>query len=371
MRLLILISALFTSVCSFAQNNYLFIGTYTEKGDSKGIYVYRFNTKTGDAEPVSTIMSENPSYLAIAPNGRYLYAANEGGGSTGGVSAFTFDKGTGQLQFLNKQQGGGSGPCYVSVDSRLKWLMLANYGGGSLSVLPLHEDGSIAPLAQFIQHAGQGGTAQKPEKPHVHSATFTPDERYLLVADLGLDKISLYNFNSSVAQPLSPAAPDSAIHLQPGNGPRHVTFHPTRPFVYVIEEKGGFVDAYRYKRSQFTPIQRINAHPSDYTGVVGSADIHITPNGKFLYASNRGDANNIVIYLVNEADGTLKLQGFQSTLGKIPRNFVIDPTGRFLLAANQNTNNVVIFKINQETGLLEPTGKQLDIPSPVCLKMLP
>ncbi|MDR3716610.1 MAG: lactonase family protein [Puia sp.] len=349
----------------------MFIGTYTNKGDSKGIYVYRFNTSTGNAEPVSTIMSDNPSYLAIAPGGRLLYAANEAGGSNGGVSAFSFDKATGQLQFLNKQPGGGNGPCYVSVDAHMKYVLLANYGGGSLSVLPLHEDGSVGPLSQFIQHTGQGGTADKPEKPHVHSATFSPDNKYVYVADLGLDKISIYDFNGSLPQPLSPASPDSSSKLQPGNGPRHMSFHPTRPFVYLIEEKGGFVDAYRYKKSQLTPIQRISSHPQGYSGVIGSADIHVSPDGKFLYASNRGDANSIAVYTINQADGLLKLQGIDSVLGKTPRNFVIDPTSHFLLAANQNSDNVVIFKIDQTTGLLTPTGKELQIPSPVCLKIMP
>ncbi len=372
MRFFILVSALLFSVCGFSQNFYLFIGTYTtNKGDSKGIYVYRFDASTGNAEPVSTMQTDNPSYLALADGGKFLYAANETGGTQpGGISAFSFDKMTGRLSFLNKQEGGGDGPCFVSVDSKRRWVMLANYGGGSLSVLPIRSDGGVGKLAQLIQHSGHGLIPDRQERPHVHTVVFTPDEQYVLATDLGLDKISVYRFNPGAAQPLSPAA-DSAVNTQAGTGPRHLAFYPGKPYLYLMEEMGGAVDAFHYNKGRLKAFQRISSHPEGYTGGIGSADIHTTPNGKFLYATNRGDANSIAMYSTDPASGKLTLLGFQSTMGKNPRNFMIDPTGHFLLVANQNTNNIVIFRIDPSTGLLTPTGKSLEIPTPVCLKMTP
>src|SRR5882762_2672365 len=218
MRLSLLFSLLILSLSGFSQTYYLFAGTYTN-GDSKGIYVYRFNSVTGEIAPVSTIASDNPSYLAIAAGGNFLYAANEGSGG-GSVSAYSFNKSTGQLTFLDKQSTGGGGPCYVSVDSKRKWVVAANYGGGSLAVMPVNADGSVAPMTEFIQHTGQGSNPQRQEKPHVHSAIFSPDEHFLLVADLGIDKLSVYNFNADAGQlPLAPLpSADSNVNILPGSG---------------------------------------------------------------------------------------------------------------------------------------------------------
>ncbi|HZE82666.1 MAG TPA: lactonase family protein [Puia sp.] len=369
MRLSILLSLLVLSLSGFSQTYYLFAGTYTN-GDSKGIYVYRFNSVTGEIAPVSTIASDNPSYLAIAPGGNFLYAANEGSGS-GFVSAYSFNKSTGQLTFLDKQSTGGGGPCYVSVDSKRKWAIAANYGGGSLAVMPINADGSVAPMTEFMQHTGQGTNPQRQEKPHVHSAIFSPDEHFLLVADLGLDKLSVYNFNADASQlPLAPLpSSDSNVNVLPGSGPRHTAFYHGKPYVYLLNEMAGAVDAFKYSGGKFTAFQRISSHPAGYNKGIGSADIHISPNGKFLYASNRGDANNIAIFAIDPASGKLTIRGFQSVLGATPRNFIIDPTGRWLLVANQKTNNIVTFRINPKTGLLKPLSKQVTIPSPVCLKM--
>lgn len=366
---------LLLSLVGFSQQYYLFVGTYTEgagAAGSKGIYVYTFDAATGDCKPVSTIATTNPSYLAVAPGGKFVYAVGEThGANPGSVSAFSFDKKSGKLSFIDKQESGGADPCYVTVDATRKWAMVANYSGGSLSALPIAADGSLQPAAQTFQHTGSGAIKSRQEKAHVHSTILSPDDKYLLVCDLGTDKLSLLRFNpGSARQPLTPAA-DSVVSVQPGVGPRHSAFHPTRPFAYVIGELTGTVDAFHFSGGKLTPIQHISSLPDGFKGDIGSADIHVSPNGKFLYASNRGDANNIVIYAIDQNTGKLTVKGFQSTMGKTPRNFMIDPTGHWLLAANQNGRNVVTFKIDPQTGLLTPTGKQLEIPAPVCLKMTP
>jgi 6-phosphogluconolactonase len=375
MRFLISTALLLLSLPGFSQQYYLFVGTYTEGPSaegSKGIYVYTFDAATGDVKPVSTATTTNPSYLAVTQDGKYLYAVGETHGATpGSVSAFSFDKKTGQLTFIDKQMSGGADPCYVSVDAQRKWALVANYSGGNFSALPIAPDGYLRAAAQTIQDTLTGPVTGRQEKAHVHSTIFSPDEKYLVVCDLGTDKLSVLHFNAGAdKQPLSPAT-DSVVTVQPGTGPRHTAFSPNKPYAYVIEELTGTVDAFHYSNGKFKPIQHISSLPEGFKGDIGSADIHVAPGGKFLYASNRGDANSIVIYAIDAATGKLTVKGFQSTMGKTPRNFMIDPTGHWLLAANQNGKNVVIFRIDQQTGLLTPTGKQIDIPAPVCLKMTP
>jgi 6-phosphogluconolactonase len=375
MRFISLIGVLLLSLTASTQQYYLFAGTYTlgpSAGGSKGIYVYRFDAASGNLTPVSTIGTDNPSYLAIAPGGRFVYAVNETDGARpGGVSAFSFDKTTGQLKFINKQASGGDDPCYITVDSHRKWAMVANYSGGSLSALPIGPDGSLSPATETIQHTGTGPNKARQEKAHVHSTILSPDERLLLICDLGTDKLSVMSFNPAATRtPLTPAT-DSVVRLQPGSGPRHSSFAPGTPFVYVIDELSGTVDAFNDAHGHFTQIQHLSSHPAGYKGDIGSADIHVAPGGKYLYASNRGDANDLAVFAIDSVSGKLTVKGFQSVLGKTPRNFVIDPTGRWLLVANQNTGNVVVMKIDPHTGLLMPTGKQIAVPAVVCLKMEP
>jgi 6-phosphogluconolactonase len=367
---IICLLAFFCSLTCFSQNFYLFVGTYTKGNASKGIYVYQFNAATGETKLVSTAATENPSYLAVAPGEKFLYAVNETGGQEpGAVSSFAFDKGSGQLRFLNKQTSGGEDPCYISVDPHRKWAMVANYSGGSLSALPIHADGTLGTLAQKIQHTGSGPNKERQEKPHVHSTTFTPDGKYLIAADLGLDKLSIYRFNASASQPLT-TPKDSTQQVEPGSGPRHISFYPGKPYVYLMTEMGGAVDAFHYADGRLKQLQHISSLPDGFKGDIGSADIHVAPGGKFLYASNRGDANSLAIYSIDSTTGQLTIKGFESTQGMTPRNFMIDPTGHWLLVANQRSDNVVLFRIDPATGMLKSTGQQISIPTPVCLKMI-
>ncbi len=353
-----------------AQSMYLFVGTYTDQG-SKGIYVYQFNTNNGKAKWISNTDSVvNPSYLVIAPDEKHIYAVTETAtNNTGSVSAFSFDKSNGKLSFINKQPSGGANPCYISVDATNKWAFVANYTGGSVSAFSINNDGSIAPYSQLFQHEGKSINKQRQEKPHVHAAVLSPDQKYLFTPDLGTDKLNIYKVDVSLTKPLMPAQP-AFIKSDSGNGPRHFTFHPNKKFAYLIEEMSGTVATYNWNKSKLKFVQRIKTHKEDYMGMPGSADIHVSPDGKFLYASNRGEENNITIFKINQKDGKLTTIGYEPTGGKTPRNFTIDPTGKYLLVANQTTNNIVVFSRNAVTGLLEKTGEEIKVSKPVCLQMM-
>lgn len=369
MRILFLFVLCIPSFFSRAQTFNLLIGTYTGTG-SKGIYVYHFNAATGKLSWVSNTDSlANPSYLAISKNGKYVYAVNEThGDKLGRVSSLAFDGNTGTLNLINSQPTGGDDPCYVSVTRNNKWIAVANYSGGNFSVFPVNEDGSLQPYVKLVQDTGSGANKGRQEKAHVHSAVFSPDEHFLFTPDLGTDKVMIYALNPSSGQLLTDIDP-SPLKMPPGDGPRHFTFHPNQKFAYIIAELSGAVSAYKYSNGNLKFLQRVITHPAGYKGDIGSADIHLSPDGKFLYASNRGDENTITIFSVDQVTGRLVLKGYQSVMGKTPRNFVIDPTGNFLLVANQNTDNVVVFKRNRQTGLLQYSGEQITIPKPVCLQV--
>jgi 6-phosphogluconolactonase len=358
----------FISVSCFSQDPYLFIGTYTN-GKSKGIYVYRFNTSTGTGAEVSSIAAKNPSYLSLSADGKHLYATDEEQ-KGGAVSAYAFEPQTGQLAFLNSQSSMGSCPCYVSEDKTGHWVFVANYCSGSLSALPVNTDGSLAPAAQTIQHFGKGTDTARQEMAHVHSTIFSPDEKFLLAADLGTDKEHVYGFNPAENIPLN-GTRDSVADLRAGTGPRHIAFHPAKPDVYILGELSGTVDAFHFdtKNGKLSHFQRIRTTPENFKGFPGSADIHVSANGKYLYCTNRGSSNTIAVFAISK-DGRLSIKQMISVNGKHPRNFVIDPTGHFLLVANRDTDNIVIFSIDPVTGLLKATGKEISIPNPVCLKFL-
>lgn len=371
MRLSILFFFLLSSSCSIAQRFYLLIGTYTGTG-SKGIYVYDFNAQTGKAKWVSnTDTITNPSFVTFSHNGNFVYAVNEtNGANPGRVSAFSFNKTSGKLKFLNTVLSGGDDPCYVAAGNNNKWVAVANYTGGSVAVFPVNKNGSLEPYSQLIQDSGSSINKVRQEKAHVHESVFSPDNNYLFTPDLGMDKVMIYKFKSTLKKPLQPASP-AFVNATPGSGPRHITFHPNKKFAYLIHEMGGTVTAYSYNNGKLKEIQELPTHPVGFKGVIGSAEVFTSPDGKFLYASNRGDENTITIFSINPSTGKLKLIGYQTVFGKAPRNFIIDPTGNYLLVANQDSDNIVIFKRDKKTGLLKETKEQIKLPKPVCLQMIP
>jgi 6-phosphogluconolactonase len=364
---------LFITILSYGQKKelYLLVGTYTG-GKSEGIYVYRFNMATGEARLVNSVKTFNPSYLAVSSDGKFVYAVNEKDDtsktrSDGKVSAFAFDKKTGSLQFLNQQSSGGRHPCYLAIDKTGRWLTTGNYSSGSIGLLGIRRNGLLDTLKQRVDHTGYSVNADRQTGPHVHCTYFSKDNRYLFATDLGTDKIMIYRFNEKTGK-LSENNIPYAI-TEAGAGPRHLEFHPKGTYAYLVEELNGTVSAFYYlpKQGQLNMFQTISALPPEYSGAVGSADIHVSPDGKFLYATNRGESNSIATFSI-EKDGTLRILAHDSTMGKTPRNFNMDPSGKFLLVANQNSDNIVIFERDISSGLLTDTGKRIDVGKPVCLK---
>lgn len=357
------------NLCCAAQEYYLLAGTYDSPG-SDGIYVYRFSSDNGTVVPVSQIRSSNPSFLAVAPGERFVYAVFENApkdGKGGDVAAFAFNKTSGTLSFINRQLSGGDHPCHVETDRTGRWVFASNYSSGTLSVLPVNPDGSLG-NATTLQHTGSGPNPQRQKGPHVHGAVVSPDNRQLLVTDLGIDKVMIYSFDA-VTGKLSPAQQPFALSVQ-GSGPRSLTFHPNHKIAYVIEEISGTVAGYKYDKGRLKQVQRISTLPAGDSLSPGSADIHVSPDGKFLYASNRGEVNTIAIYRIGKK-GRLSLAGHQPVLGRTPRNFSLDPTGRYLLCANQNSDEIVVFKRDEKTGFLTDTGNRIKVGKPVCLKWIP
>ncbi|MEO5639895.1 MAG: lactonase family protein [Chitinophagaceae bacterium] len=348
-----------------AQSNYLLIGTYT-KGKSEGIYVYDFNSLTGTPAYKSKIKASNPSFLAVSPGQQYVYAAFEDG--NGSIGAYSFSKKTGELNFINQQSSGGSSPCFVTTDKTGKWVTAANYGGGSLCLLPVKTGGGLEAASQVIQHTGSSLNKQRQEKAHTHSTFFSKDNKFLFVPDLGMDKLMIYSFNATTGKLTD--GPQPFVASPDNGGPRHIEFSTNNKYVYLIEELTGSVIAYKYDNGKLSHLQTIGAAAPGFTGFMGSADIHTSADGKFLYCSNRGDANTITIFKINPVNGKLTVAGYQSTLGKAPRNFSIDPSGNYLLVANQDTDAIIIFKRNKTTGLLTDTGKKIEVGNPVCLKWI-
>jgi 6-phosphogluconolactonase len=352
----------------------VYVGTRTA-AESEGIYVYSLDGETGALKPVTEFTGiDNPTYLTLHPQGDYLYAVNEVSDfeerEAGGVTTFALDPETGKLDMLNQQSSEGPGPCYISVDETGRFALVANYSGGSVSILPIEEDGTLAPASDFVQHTGSSVNPRRQTGPYAHSIQPDPTNRYAFAADLGLDKLLIYKLDLDAGK-LEPNDEPWA-ELAPGSGPRHFAFHPNGEYVYVITELGNTIAAFSYdeERGALEKIETVSALPEGFEETSYCADIHFLPSGKFLYGSNRGH-DSIVIFAVDEETGKLTYVDHESTQGEIPRNFCIDPSGEFLLAANQDTDNIVSFRIDQETGELTPTGYQASVSMPVCLKVLP
>lgn len=349
----------------------VYLGTYTGNG-SQGIYTAKFDTATGALSGVELAGElKNPSFLAVHPSRKYLYAVSEvadaNGKPTGGVAALAVDETTGKLTLLNTQSSGGAGPCHVNLDRAGKTAVVANYGGGSVASYAIGADGKLAPAASVMQHRGSSVDKSRQEAPHAHSVYVDPSSRWVLSADLGLDKVMIYGLNPQTSQ-LTEQTPGFA-KVAPGAGPRHFAFHPNGKYGYVINELGNTVTVFAWDadKGTLTEIQTIGTLPVDFTGKSYTAEVVVHPSGKFLYGSNRGH-NSLAIFRVDEATGKLTLLGQQPTRGDHPRNFNIDPTGRWILCGNANTDNIVTLKIDPTTGHLTDTGLELKLSKPVCVK---
>jgi 6-phosphogluconolactonase len=378
---------------------FVYMGTYTGfkyvhhsraygvgESHSKGIYISRFNATTGElSEPELAAEMVNPSFLTVSPDHRFVYAVSEDPLSVGPpldaasyVSAFAVEFSTGKLRLLNTVPTGGTSTCFISMDNTGKYVLMANFGSGSVSVLRVKADGSLGEVASFIQNVGHSVDPSIQSEPHPHSIVVSPDNRYAIVSDLGLDQILIFHFDAATGM-LSPPGPPTAT-VYPGSGPRHFVFDPAGKFGYQLSEMSGVVDvlAWDPAKGNLTTIQSAHTVPHDFLGSNHSAEIEILPSGKFLYESNRRTKSEterapdtIGVFSIDRKDGTLAAVEQSSTGGVMPRSFTIDPTGSYLLAANQLSNNVVVFRIDGATGRLSQTGKEIRVDTPVCLKFSP
>ncbi|ASK32695.1 6-phosphogluconolactonase [Chryseobacterium sp. T16E-39] len=339
----------------------MFFGSFNRDKTTEGLYVYRMDTLRGKLKKISSVKGIlNPSFLTLSPDGKYLFACTESKTkNAGSVSSFKFNPEDGKLTFINSQKSGGENPVYLTVHQSGRWLVNGNYTEGSISVYPISENGRINPRAQRYQFSEGSINEDRQDRSHIHSTVFSPDFKDLFAPDLGADKIRSYHFKSDETEPLQ-VAEQPFVTTIAGTGPRHFTFHPNGKFAYCIEELGGAVDAYSYNDGKLEAIQRINTHTDEVKENFESSDIHISPDGRFLYASNRGDENNIAIFSIRE-NGTLEIVGYQPTFGKQLRVFDIDEMGNFLIVTNASTGNAFVFKRDIKTGLLKKVGRKVKI----------
>ncbi|WP_229311142.1 lactonase family protein [Larkinella soli] len=345
----------------------LYVGTYSTRG-SEGIYVFEFDRAKGTLQQVQTVSNaKSPSFLAVHPSGKYLYSVNEAAANSGGVSAYAIEAKTGRLTALNQQSSRGRGPCHIAIDQTGKLAFVSNYGGGTFTVLPIQADGSLGVATDSIKYEGSGANKQRQDKPHIHSATLSPNNRFVYVCDLGTDRVYIYEFDQASGK-VKPASTPFAT-VSPGSGPRHIAIHPNGKYLYLVEELTSSVATFEMdpKTGALKLIEdNVKTLPADFSGSNTSADIHTDPKGKFLYHSNRG--YNALAVLSIAKDGKLTLIDQAPTEGKTPRNFMVDPKGEYVFAANQDTDNIVVYKLDGKTGRLTPTGTQVKVPAPVCIK---
>jgi 6-phosphogluconolactonase len=349
----------------------VYVGTYTS-GKSEGIYLFRLNLSSGELKHVATTKGvKDPSFVALAPSRRYLYAVNEveefAGKKSGALSAFAIDQRTGDLRLLNQQPTMGGAPCYVVADGAGRFVLVANYVGGNVAVLPVRNDGSLGEATDVKQDLGSSINAERQEGPHAHCIVLDPSNRFAYACDLGIDKIMIFRFDRRRGKLIPNRIP--WVRVKPGAGPRHLTFHPGGEYAYVINELHATITAFAHDRTHgdLKEVQTIPTLPADFTGENTSADIHVSPDGQFLYCSNRGH-DSIAAFKIDPRNGSLTFIAHEPTGGKTPRSFAIDPTGAFLLVANQNSDNIVTFRRDRKTGRLSAAGQVAEVPSPVCLK---
>lgn len=352
---------------------FIYVGTFS--GDiEKGIYVYEFDRRQSSLSLVQILGGmESPTYIEIHPNGKFLYSVNRNSINEnkdwGSVSSYSIDATTGYLTHINDQPSYGNAPCHISIDSKGRLLFIANYGTGSIAAYPIEENGSLAPASKFIQHTGSSVGGERQQGPHAHSTMVSPNDDFLYAADLGIDKVKTYriDYKNKSMEPV----PDSDGIADPGSGPRHIIISANQEFLYLLEEMGHQVAVFRINKENgaLHPVQTISTLPENYKETNFCADIHIDPSGKYLYASNRGH-NSLAIYGINKKTGKLSLIDIESVQGDWPRNFLIDPRGEYLFVANRRSNNVIVFKRDNSSGKLTSAGIEVQVPEPVCIKIL-
>jgi 6-phosphogluconolactonase len=348
-----------------------YVGTYTGKG-SEGIYAYRLDPATGATQAIGLVAAtDNPSFLAVDPESRFLYTVNEldefRGEPTGAVSVFAIERDPGKLRRLQQVPSLGGSPAHVSLDATARHLLVANYGGGSMAVFPIGDDGRLGPHSAFVQNAGSSVNPERQAGPHAHFIGVTPDNQIAITADLGLDKLLVHRFDA--ARGSLTAADPPFVATDPGAGPRHVAFAPSGEFVYVVNELASTVTvlAQESRSGLLRRVQTVPTLPPDFAGTNTGAEIAVNDDGRILYVSNRGH-DSIAVFSIHPDDGSLKPLQWVPSGGRSPRHFAVDPTGRWLLAANQGSNSVSLLRIDPATGRLTPTDRSLAVVSPVCIQ---
>jgi 6-phosphogluconolactonase len=369
---ILILSLLLTMNVSAQQNTYLVTGTYTS-GKSEGIYVFRVNTATGEATQVHIAKGiKNPSFLAVSPDQEFIYSVEElnGGGNAGKIVAYRFSKKDESLTRIIEKPSGGDDPCYITTDKSGRWVITGNYSSGTVTVHPVDKNGVLGESVSRIQHEGNSINKERQNSPHVHSTVLDADNNFLYVPDLGLDKVMIYAFNRKTGRLTPASTPFAAVN--PGSGPRHFEFSQNGRYAYLVEELTGTVTVFSVdkKSGALATVQSISGARPGFSGFMGSADIHLSPDGKFLYISNRGDANDLSIFSINATNGKLTYLTSEPVKGKAPRNFTITPSGSLILVANQGSDEIVIFTRDKNTGKITDSGKRISVPNPVCLKWI-
>lgn len=368
MTVLLMVGTVASGAAELPREALVYFGTYTQ-GKSQGIYVSRMNLQSGVlSQPELAVEAGNPSFLAIHPDKQFLYAV--GGTDRDGVLAFRIRE-NGSLEFINERSSGGAGPTHLTVDRSGKNVIVANYNSGSVACLPLNSDGSLEDVVSFMQHEGASVNPRRQTSPHAHGVYADPESTQVFVPDLGLDKVMIYNLDANRGK-LTPGELAYAS-VAPGSGPRHMAFGTDGRFVYVINELLCTMTVFQYDRQEgrLTEVQTLSTLPEGVRVESGysTAEVFLHPNGKFLYGSNRGHGT-LAVFAVNNQDGTLRLTGNVPTLARTPRGFGIDPTGRFLIVGGQRSDTATVFRIDADTGALEPTGQSVEVGSPVCVEFL-